>query len=49
VLIATSMGAAADFSANFWIRVALVALAGLYVIGALSVLEHVWPPPEPTA
>ena len=47
VLIATSMGQDADFSANFWIRVALVALAGLYVVGALSVLEHIWPPPEP--
>ena len=49
VLICTSMGEGADFGANFWIRVALVAIAGLYVVGALSVLEHVWPPPEPVA
>ena len=48
VLIATSMGEGADFGANFWIRVGLVAIAGLYVVGALSVLEHVWSPPEPT-
>ncbi len=47
VLIATSMGEGADFGANFWIRVGLVAIAGLYVVGALSVLEHVWPPPDP--
>ncbi len=47
VLIATSMGEGADFGANFWIRVRLVAIAGLYVVGALSVLEHVWPPPDP--
>jgi hypothetical protein len=47
VLIATSMGEDADFSANFWIRVALVAIAGLYVVGALSILEHVWPSPDP--
>ena len=37
------MGEGADFGANFWIRVGLVAIAGLYVVGALSVLEHVWP------
>ncbi|MEE8079091.1 MAG: hypothetical protein V3T18_08850, partial [Pseudomonadales bacterium] len=49
VLISTSMGEGADFGANFWIRVGLVALAGLYVVGALSVLEHVWPPSEPIA
>jgi hypothetical protein len=49
VLISTSMGEGADFGANFWIRVGLVALAGLYVVGALSVLEHIWPPPEPIA
>ncbi len=49
VLIATSMGEDTDFSANFWIRVALVAIAGLYVVGALSVLEHIWPPPDPAA
>ncbi len=48
VLISTSMGEGADFGANFWIRVALVAIAGLYVVGALSVLEHIWPPPDPT-
>jgi hypothetical protein len=49
ILISTSMGEGADFGANFWIRVGLVAMAGLYVVGALSVLEHIWPPPEPTA
>jgi hypothetical protein len=49
ILISTSMGEGADFGANFWIRVTLVALAGLYVVGALSVLEHVWPPPSRTA
>ena len=47
ILIATSMGEGADFGANFWIRVCLVAFAGLYVVGALSVLEHIWPPPDP--
>ena len=49
VLIATSMGEGADIGANIWIRVALVSMAGLYVVGALSVLEHVWPPPDPKA
>ena len=34
VLIATSMGEGADIGANIWIRVALVSMAGLYVIGA---------------
>ena len=47
VLICTSMGEGADFAANFWICVALAAITGLYVVGALSVLEHVWPPPDP--
>jgi hypothetical protein len=40
------MGEGSDFTANFWIRVALVALAGVYVVGALSTLEHLWPPPD---
>ena len=48
ILISTSMGEGADFGANFWIRIVLVSAAGLYVVGALSVLEHLWPPPEPT-
>ncbi len=47
ILIATSMGEGADIGANIWIRVALVSIAGLYVVGALSVLEHVWPLPDP--
>ena len=46
VLVSTSMGEGSDFTANFWIRVALVALAGVYVVGALSTLEHLWPPPD---
>ena len=48
ILISTSMGEDADIGANIWIRVALVSTAGLYVVGALSVLEHIWPLPEPT-
>ena len=48
ILVATSMGEGSDFGANFWIRVGLVALAGVYVVGALSTLEHLWPPPDPS-
>ena len=47
ILISTSMAEGSDFAANFWIRIALVSIAGLYVVGALSVLEHLWPPPDP--
>ena len=49
VLVSTSMGEGSDFAANFWIRVALVALAGVYVVGALSTLEHLWPPLDASA
>jgi len=48
ILISTSMGAGADFGANFWVRIGLVIMAGLYVVGALSILEHLWPAPDPT-
>lgn len=49
VLVSTSMGAGAEFGANFMIRVALIAAAGIYVVAALSVLEHILPPPDPTS
>jgi hypothetical protein len=48
VLVSTSMGAGAEFGANFMIRVALIAAAGIYVVAALSVLEHFWPARDPT-
>lgn len=48
ILVSTSMGAGAEFGAKFMIRVALIAAAGIYVVAALSVLEHFWPPRDPS-
>jgi uncharacterized membrane protein YccC len=43
ILVSTSMGEGADIESKFLMRILFIALASLYVVSALAVLDRFWP------